>query len=77
VSSTHNSDVAGEAGTLDSLGIGDRFQQAGTQAGLGRAHLALGDLDQAREQYRRALDRYTDLEMPQADEIRAHLTLNG
>ena len=53
--------------------IGDREQQARACAGLGHAHQALGDPARAREYYQHALTLYTDLGMPEADEIRARL----
>jgi tetratricopeptide (TPR) repeat protein len=45
---------------------GDRDQQA-------RAHHALGTPTQARHHYQHALNLYTDLGVPEADQIRAHL----
>ncbi|RSM47419.1 tetratricopeptide repeat protein [Amycolatopsis balhimycina DSM 5908] len=53
--------------------IDAREQQARAHTGLGRAHHALGRPDQAREHYRQALDLYTALGTPEADEVRAHL----
>jgi tetratricopeptide (TPR) repeat protein len=53
---------------------GARDEQARAHAGLGHAHRTLGDLTRAREHYRHALTLYADLGMPEADEIRAHLT---
>ncbi|MEU4243623.1 tetratricopeptide repeat protein [Actinoplanes sp. NPDC026619] len=54
--------------------IGFRDQQARAHTGLGHAHRALGDEALAREHFREALSLYTELSMPEADEIRAHLT---
>jgi tetratricopeptide (TPR) repeat protein/transcriptional regulator with XRE-family HTH domain len=53
---------------------GARAQQARAQTGLGRAHHTLVDPTRAREHYGYAIDLYTDLGMPDADDVRAHLT---
>jgi len=52
---------------------GDRDQQARAHTGLGHAHHALGTPTQARHHYQHALNLYTDLGVPEADQIRAHL----
>jgi tetratricopeptide (TPR) repeat protein len=49
-------------------------QQARAHTGLGHAHHTLNDLARARQHYQHALTLYTDLGMPDADQIRAHLT---
>ena len=54
--------------------IADSEQQARAHAGLGDAHLALGNLTQARHHYQHALTRYIDLGTPEADQIRTCLT---
>lgn len=54
--------------------IGTRHEQARAHLGLGHAHRALGDTAQARRHYRLALAIYTDLDLPDVDQIRAHLT---
>ena len=53
---------------------GDHEQQARAHTGLGHAHRALGNPALAREHYQHALALYIDLGMPEADEIRAHLS---
>jgi DNA-binding SARP family transcriptional activator/tetratricopeptide (TPR) repeat protein len=53
--------------------IGSAGQQARAHAGLGRAHHALHEPASAREHYEHALSLYTQLSMPEADEVRAHL----
>jgi tetratricopeptide (TPR) repeat protein len=53
--------------------IGTVEQQARAHTGLGHAHLALGNCGPAREHYQHAVTLYTDLEMPEADQLRAHL----
>jgi tetratricopeptide (TPR) repeat protein len=52
--------------------LGARDEQARAHTGLGHAHHALGDAKYALRHYRRALVLYTDLGMPEADEIRTH-----
>ena len=53
--------------------VGDRIQQARAHTGLGHAHHTLGSPDRARQHYRQAHALYTDLAMPEADQIRARL----
>ncbi len=53
--------------------IGDKYQQARALAGLGRAYHAAGDEDQARQHGQQALELFTELGVPEADEVRAHL----
>ena len=54
--------------------ISDRYEQARAHNGLAHAHHTTGDLDQARHHWRHALALYTDLGVPDADDIPAHLT---
>jgi tetratricopeptide (TPR) repeat protein len=54
-------------------GIGDRDEQARAHTGLGHAHHTLGNPARAREHYQHALTLYTDLGLPEADQIRTHL----
>jgi tetratricopeptide (TPR) repeat protein len=53
--------------------VEDRYEQARAHTGLGHAHYALGHPDRARHHYQHTLTGYTDLGVPQADQIRAHL----
>ncbi|MDT5039436.1 MAG: hypothetical protein QOE51_421 [Actinoplanes sp.] len=53
--------------------IGDSEQQARAHAGIARAHDCLGDPDRAREHYHEAMTRYSELHLPEADELRARL----
>jgi tetratricopeptide (TPR) repeat protein/transcriptional regulator with XRE-family HTH domain len=53
--------------------IGDRHQQARACCGLARACHAEGDLGQARRHWQQALTLYTDLGVPEADQVRAQL----
>jgi tetratricopeptide (TPR) repeat protein len=63
---------------LEALAIattdGNRHQQARSHAFLGRAHRALDAGAVARTHYERAYDIYRDLGMPEAEEMRTHLT---
>jgi tetratricopeptide (TPR) repeat protein len=54
--------------------VGARVQQARAHTGLGHAHHALNRTAGARRHYQHALTLYTDLEMPDADQLRTHLT---
>ena len=54
--------------------IGDRYEQARAHDGLPRRHHATGELDQASQRWRQALALYTDLGVPEADDVHAHLT---
>ncbi|MGC4812211.1 ATP-binding protein [Micromonospora sp. DT228] len=54
--------------------IGAYHEHARTHAGLGHAHRALAAPTSARAHFQRALTLYADLDMPEAEEIRAHLT---
>jgi tetratricopeptide (TPR) repeat protein len=53
--------------------VGDRYEQARAHYGLARACDADGDPGQAVRHWRRALDMYTELGAPEADQIRARL----
>src|SRR5439155_13650067 len=56
---------------------GDRHQQARAHAGLARAHHTLGNPARARHHYQHALAMFTELDVLEADRIRAHLaTIN-
>jgi DNA-binding SARP family transcriptional activator/tetratricopeptide (TPR) repeat protein len=52
---------------------GDRYQEAGAHCGLAHVHQAEGDDQSAQDHWRRAADLYTELGVPEADEIRRHL----
>ena len=54
--------------------IGDRYEQARAHNGLAHIDYATGELGQAHHHWRHALDLYTDLGVPQADDVHAHLT---
>ena len=56
---------------------GDRYQQARAHNGLAHTHHATCDPDQARHHWRQALALYTDLGVPEADDVHAHLTALG
>jgi tetratricopeptide (TPR) repeat protein len=50
-----------------------RDQQARAHTGLGQYHEALGDATLANDHYRQAINLYTDLDMPEAEEVRRQL----
>jgi len=52
----------------------DHYEQARAHAGLAHTHHDTGHLDQARHHLRQALTLYTDLGVPEADDIRGYLT---
>jgi tetratricopeptide (TPR) repeat protein len=54
--------------------IDDREQQARAHTGLGHAHHTLANHTRARHHYQHALTIYTNLGMPEADQIGTHLT---
>ncbi|MFB9411909.1 tetratricopeptide repeat protein [Dactylosporangium matsuzakiense] len=51
-----------------------RDQRTRAHTGLGHAHHTLGNPDRAREHYRHAPTLYTDLSLPEADQIRTRVT---
>ncbi|MGH3917411.1 MAG: tetratricopeptide repeat protein [Pseudonocardiaceae bacterium] len=53
---------------------GDRYEQARAHHGLAHTHHTAGDLDRARHHWHQALTHYTELDVPDADDVRAHLT---
>jgi tetratricopeptide (TPR) repeat protein len=53
--------------------IGNRYEQARALNGIAHSLQAAGHLDQAHEHWLQAFSLYTDLGLPQADEIGAHL----
>jgi tetratricopeptide (TPR) repeat protein len=52
---------------------GERYEQARAHNGLAHVHHASGDADRARHHWHQALTHYTELDVPEADEVRAHL----
>ena len=56
---------------------GDRYQQARAHAGLGHAHHTTGKHGRARQHWQHALGLYTDLGVPEAGDVRAHLAALG
>jgi tetratricopeptide (TPR) repeat protein len=65
---THHTDALTVAADTDA-----RHPQARAHTGLGHAHHTLGNPTRARHHYQQALTLYTNLGMPEADQIRAHL----
>ena len=53
--------------------VGDKYEQARGQSGLARGYHAVGDVGRARHHWGHALDLYTSLGVPEADEVRAQL----
>ncbi|MHB9863494.1 hypothetical protein [Streptomyces sp. YIM S03343] len=53
--------------------IGDRYEQARAQAGLARLRFEAGDAIAARDGWRRALELYVELGVPDAEEIHTRL----
>jgi DNA-binding SARP family transcriptional activator/tetratricopeptide (TPR) repeat protein len=56
---------------------GDRYQQARAHTGLAHARHAAGEHVLARQHWQRALTLYTDLGVPDADDVRTHLAALG
>ncbi len=53
---------------------GNTYQQASAHADLAESHHRAGENEQARRHWQQALDRYTQLGAPEADQIRSRLT---
>jgi tetratricopeptide (TPR) repeat protein/transcriptional regulator with XRE-family HTH domain len=56
--------------------LSDPYQQARAHRGLGDVHAAAGDNVPARHHWNEALARFTTLETPEADKVRAQLTVD-
>jgi tetratricopeptide (TPR) repeat protein len=54
---------------------GDHYEQARAHAGVAHAHRIIGENAQARRHWQNALALYTKLEVPDADDVRAHLAV--
>ncbi|WP_249998808.1 tetratricopeptide repeat protein [Actinoplanes sp. M2I2] len=65
---THHAGARTVAGEIE-----NRYQQARAATGLGHAYHALGHDLLAREHYREALTLYTELGVPEAEQVRTHL----
>ena len=76
----HATDHPEQAHTLHTTALalasqtGDRYERARAHNGLAHAHNATGDTVQARHHWRHALALYTDLGVPDANDVHAHLT---
>lgn len=55
--------------------IDHRYEQARAHNGLAHTHHAAGDRDRARQHWREAFTLYTDLGVPEADDVRALLAV--
>ncbi|HEX6522047.1 MAG TPA: BTAD domain-containing putative transcriptional regulator [Streptosporangiaceae bacterium] len=67
---------AGHAAALDLASrSGDRFEEARAHDGLGHAYRAAGDNEQAREHWQQALAIYTELSLPEAEQVHTQLAL--
>ncbi|TWP53334.1 tetratricopeptide repeat protein [Lentzea tibetensis] len=64
----HHTEALTIAADIDALD-----PQARAHTGLGHAHRTLGDLSSARTHYKHAVALYTELGMPEADQVQAHL----
>ncbi|MGH3811473.1 MAG: tetratricopeptide repeat protein, partial [Pseudonocardiaceae bacterium] len=73
VGELHEADTQHNSALTLAVQIGDRYEQARAHDGLAHTHHATGDPDQARHHWQQALTRYTDLGVPEADDVRAHL----
>lgn len=54
---------------------GNQYEQARAHYGLGRVCHVAGDLRQVRRHWHRALDLYTELDVPDASHVRAQLAM--
>ncbi|MGP3915069.1 tetratricopeptide repeat protein [Nonomuraea sp. 10N515B] len=66
-----------DAALAVALEVGVHHEQARAHAGLARAHHDLGEHGESRAHAQQALDLYTDLGVPEADEIHAFLDTLG
>jgi tetratricopeptide (TPR) repeat protein len=57
--------------------IGERYEQARAHNGLARCRRAVDDAHLARHHWQHALKLYTEMELPDADQVRADLTALG
>jgi len=55
--------------------VGDRYNEAEALTHLGDVHRGVGDLPAARDAYRQAVEILTDLDHPDADGVRARLSV--
>jgi hypothetical protein len=51
----------------------DRYEQARAHDGIAATHHITGDVDEARRHWQQALTIYTELGVPESDQIRTHL----
>jgi tetratricopeptide (TPR) repeat protein len=65
------------AALASATGTGSRDQEARAHAGLGHAYQAVGDPARARTHYEQAFALYTELGLPQADDMRVLLDVQG
>jgi hypothetical protein len=69
------------AGNALALGLakenGEKPEQARAHDGLARAYHAHGDPDRARHHWQAALSIYTDLQLPETEQVRRHARLSG
>ena len=56
---------------------GHHYEQARAHAGIAHAHHIIGENAQARRHWQNALTHYTDLDIPDADDVRAQLAALG
>jgi hypothetical protein len=54
--------------------IGDPYEQARAHHGIAAAHHAAGQTDHARRHWQHALALYADLDVPDTDAVRVHLS---
>ncbi|MGH3940534.1 MAG: hypothetical protein ACRDTG_18225 [Pseudonocardiaceae bacterium] len=55
--------------------IGDRYEQARAHDGLAHTYHATGDTPRARRHGRQAVDLFSDLDVPEAQDARVHLAM--
>ncbi len=57
--------------------VGDRYEHARAHNGIAHTHHTTGEADHARRHWQHALAIYTDLDVPEADQVRTHLANLG